>query len=222
MWSAWGEWSPCNKACGVGKKSRVQSRNFGQGKDRIHKADCQITSCEWNSWNPWGACNKTCGPGTVNRTRGCNGKMADCIKSHQNLPHGAEYLGCNLGDCEWNEWNAWGQCTSGSKTCGPGIVKRTRDCQGKMDDCLDPTKNGAFGPLTVEYGNCDLGECSGPEWTKWTAWGACTATCGQGSQKRTRTCTDKTVEKCEELTDFGPHLAEYRVCDNNNACIISA
>ena len=31
-------------------------------------------------------------------------------------------------------------------------------------------------------------------WTDWTVWGACSLTCGTGSQDRTRTCTNPTPE----------------------------
>ena len=52
-------------------------------------------------------------------------------------------------------------------------------------------------------------------WTVWTNWGACSLTCGTGSQNRTRTCTNPTPE--HGGADCTGNPSETQNC-NTNPC----
>ncbi|CAH1798227.1 unnamed protein product, partial [Owenia fusiformis] len=80
-------------------------------------------------------------------------------------------------------WSAWGAC---STTCGEGQQIRTRACDNPA-----PAHGGSqcnSSDLT-DTRSCNDAECpvnGGPG--TWSAWGACSTTCGDGEQTRTRAC----------------------------------
>ena len=87
-------------------------------------------------------------------------------------------------DGQWTEWNPWQDC---STTCGPGTKERHRYCTDPA-----PLDGGEYCPGDkVETMACDLGSCSSPVdgvWSIWADWAACSLTCGDGTQTRSRTC----------------------------------
>jgi len=89
-------------------------------------------------------------------------------------------------DGGWTKWSDWTSC---SKTCGVGVVRRTRECtnpkpQGHGKPCEGPA---------VESKQCEEKKCI-PDvdggWTKWSDWTPCGKTCGGGVMRRTRECTN--------------------------------
>ncbi|EDO31173.1 predicted protein, partial [Nematostella vectensis] len=87
-------------------------------------------------------------------------------------------------DGHWGRWTAWSAC---SKTCGDGTQTRTRVCD-------DPApKNGGSACVgdSSQTQACKI--ATSPvdgHWGSWTAWSACSKTCGDGTQTRTRMCDD--------------------------------
>lgn len=74
-------------------------------------------------------------------------------------------------------------------SCGSnGIRTRLRECGGDFPELC--AKN--------EYEdrqNCSVNvEC--PRWKSWSSWSACSATCGDGESRRTRTCTASILSTC--------------------------
>ncbi|KAI0220953.1 Thrombospondin-1, partial [Lamellibrachia satsuma] len=85
----------------------------------------------------------------------------------------------------WSDWSAWGAC---SVTCGGGYKTRTRSCS-------NPSPSGG-GRQCVGDGT-EIQSCIGQfcpsvngGWSYWSAWGACSVTCGGGYKTRTRSCSN--------------------------------
>ncbi|XP_033830993.1 adhesion G protein-coupled receptor B1-like [Periophthalmus magnuspinnatus] len=130
----------------------------------------------------------------------------------------------------WANWGRWSVC---SQECGGGVQVRSRSCQPNEAACEG----------TVEEGrSCNPQPCIGKERSKssglraivgarrddvqglvanpidsqadaWTPWSACSQTCGEGWQSRTRVCaTSAFSTQC-----IGP-LKETRPCNNTAIC----
>ncbi|XP_067123876.1 ADAMTS-like protein 5 [Centruroides vittatus] len=54
----------------------------------------------------------------------------------------------------WSSWSPWSFC---SRTCGTGIISRTRLCRGRVDE--NKTQNGFCPGETVEYRICNTQKC---------------------------------------------------------------
>ena len=82
-------------------------------------------------------------------------------------------------DCVVGAWSAYGAC---SATCGGGTRVRTRPV-------LTPAAyGGAACPALVESEACNTQPCAVDcVVSDWSTWSTCSATCGGGTQTRTRT-----------------------------------
>ena len=113
----------------------------------------------------------------------------------------------------WSPWSEWASC---SQTCNNGSQKRTRNCTNPPQANNGKPCNGT----AVETKICNLWLCPGlfiqknnrpnvwakalhfnsffffPDfivngnWTPWSEWGPCSQSCGNGFQKRMRSCTN--------------------------------
>lgn len=97
-------------------------------------------------------------------------------------------------------WSSWGGYTSCSKTCGYGYRYRYRTCTNPR-----PMNGGKQCPGSnrLTYG-CNWFHCDQPQnggWSLWGSWGTCSATCGNGWQQRTRTCTNPRPRKGGKFCD---------------------
>lgn len=95
------------------------------------------------------------------------------------IPCVAEKNSCSF----WGEWSEFSIC---SEPCDGGVQVRSRVCLGGGDivaACIGDDK---------ELKICNLQECY--TWTFWSQWSLCSASCGQGSTVRTRTCQGEGIE----------------------------
>jgi hemicentin len=88
-------------------------------------------------------------------------------------------------DCVWDEWAPYGFC---SKTCGGGQRARSREIHqlrvGGGKECEGAQKETA--PCNTELCNTLSEADQDCQWAPWSAWAACSATCGGGETKRYR------------------------------------
>jgi hypothetical protein len=102
----------------------------------------------------------------------------------------------------WSAWTSWTEC---GVSCGGGRQSRTRECKTQGARVLDCTG------LAVEIRDCNTHHCPiDGGWTEWTEFSICSTTCDNGTQTRTRSCTNPVPQyngsDCE-----GPHT-ESKAC----------
>jgi len=207
-WSSWGE---CSVTCGGGVQKRTRTctnpppsgggpncieQNLGPAEEvqACNKGDCSVPG-GYTDWSSWGECSVTCGGGVQKRSRTCtnpppSGGGPNCIE--QNLGPAEEEQACNKGDCPvpggYTDWSSWGEC---SVTCGGGVQTRSRTCtnpppSGGGPNCIEQN----LGPAEEEQ-ECNTQDCGEDgNWSPWGNPGPCDKTCGGGTRKRQRTCTN--------------------------------
>ncbi|XP_046580716.1 SCO-spondin-like isoform X5 [Haliotis rubra] len=216
-WSLWTDTvAQCSVTCGGGSQLVTRTRTCtnpapaynGQycvGDDRTTFTQaCNTQGCPvdggWSLWTDTVAqCSVSCGGGTqlVTRTRTCtnpapayNGQY--CVGDDRTtFTQACNTQGCPV-DGGWSEWtDDVAQC---SVSCGGGsqLVTRTRTCTNPA-----PAYNGQYcvgDARTTFTQSCNTQGCPvDGAWTEWTeAAGACSLTCGGGSQTvvRMRSCTN--------------------------------
>ena len=132
-------------------------------------------------------------------------------------------------DCSWTAWSAWETC---SVSCGGGSQERYRtinqtainngaNCAGSDTETQHCNSNGC--PGNVLYQSCkgshrfraksslNSVDCS---WGGWSAWAACSLTCGGGSQERHRTINQPAINNGANCVGTD---TETRHC-NSNGC----
>jgi hypothetical protein len=147
--------------------------------------DCMIpcpVDCATSDWTEWSACSASCGTGTQTRTRSVTvppehgGAACGSLEETQNCNTQA----CPV-DCATSDWTEWSAC---SASCGTGTQTRTRSVT------VPPEHGGAACGSLEETQNCNTQACPVDCATSdWTEWSACSASCGTGTQTRTRSVT---------------------------------
>ncbi|XP_078333125.1 SCO-spondin-like isoform X2 [Crassostrea virginica] len=150
------------------------------------KPYCSNHFCEctkhgwWSTWSVWSGCSETCGTGVISRHRSCSNNLCS---GHSRETSSCHRAACIIEHSVWSGWSAWTSC---SATCGAGTHFRTRTCHG-LHPCSGDSK---------ESRACQDSVCSAVDggWAEWTNWDACSVTCGYGTQRRSRTCTNPSPE----------------------------
>jgi hemicentin len=220
VWSLWSEWGPCSQTCqqGLQQRTRFCLTTECTGND-FEEQTCQaVSQCAvdggWSEWEVWQQCSVSCGNGTQLRTRHCNnpvpsGGGLEC----QGL--NTEQQQCNpIVDCpvdgQWGIWSEWSAC---NVTCGDGVKIRSRQCDSPM-----PSNGGRpCAGLSVDTDVCRNEPCPvDGGWSVWSNWTACTTSCGQGLQTRSRLCNNPLPQHggrpCEGLD------TESAQCLTNSQC----
>eukprot|EP00397_Hematodinium_sp_SG-2012_P006578 GEMP01006612.1.p1 GENE.GEMP01006612.1~~GEMP01006612.1.p1 ORF type:complete len:1075 (+),score=211.21 GEMP01006612.1:97-3225(+) len=222
----WSEWTPCDKTCGGGERSRnrsIRQDQVGDGKSCSGvlkdvsvcggNSCLQPTLCMVSEWSEWSGCTKSCGNGQHERHRHVTQEADDggqgCTEPL------SELAGCNLDpcagvvDCVWGDWVEWGAC---SASCGGGDHSRSRLIK------VAPRNGGKLcEPLAMsEVVACQMEPCEAAvdcQFAQWTLWDACSCSCN-GIQARGRH-----IERFPEQggSPCSGALKEIRPC-NTDSC----
>ncbi|VDM37996.1 unnamed protein product [Toxocara canis] len=132
VWTTWSEWSTCSESCDVGSQQRYRkcetTRDECEG-EAVEWRRCEdIPPCHtWASWSEWSSCRATCGSGERSRSRYCHLGEGRCDGPDFEV-WSFRVEACDAGVCaKWGEWEEWSDC---STTCGQGIKRRLRTCEG--------------------------------------------------------------------------------------------
>ncbi|KAJ9576472.1 hypothetical protein L9F63_006685, partial [Diploptera punctata] len=199
-WGSWSSWSDCTVTCGLGEQYRIrvcgedaetivdETNCQGESKEMqsCHMSECPVDGA-WSEWTDWTSCSVSCGRGTRRRYRKCNNPVPayggkPCLGSDGQQ----EY--CNQMTCpvngKWSDWSIWSPC---SATCNNGTQIRYRRCNNP------PPAFGGKGCSGTdrESKECNSYKCPvNGQWSSWTEWSSCSVTCGHGSKRRFRACTN--------------------------------
>lgn len=142
--------------------------------------------CVASPWTEWSDCNAGCGGGQQFRTR-----TVTTPNDEGGAPCGPlnEERACNEqpcpDDCKVSDWSPWGDCT---KNCGGGVRTRTRTVTEVA------VNDGRPCPALTQSESCNRQPCPVDcEVSAWSPWAACSNSCGDGVQKRTRTVQQKVL-----------------------------
>ncbi|XP_065053229.1 protocadherin Fat 4-like isoform X4 [Rhopilema esculentum] len=192
--SSWGSWGSCNAQC---EKMGVRSRTRtvvtavscngtpcpGLTQYNTCNGPCCLRNCVLSDWTVWGTCSAPAGQCSTNsgtharsrtvvRAQSCGGTCSALQESKACTPVPIQ--------CQVSQWSSWSTCTLKSGSCGAGTQARTRTIV-RQPYCASAC------PATTDRRDC-VHSCCPVDCTlsQWTAWGKCSANCGQGSQVRTR------------------------------------
>lgn len=120
------------------------------------------------------------------------------------------YQECQTANLVKTTLKANGTC---SKSCGSGT--RT-----DVYNTKDKNSNNACAGKTLDTPNvaCNTQTCCSsttPTYGAWSSWGACSKSCGSGTQTRTRTVTNKSVydgSTCSTSTETGSQTCNTQTC----------
>ena len=220
-WSEFSAWSECSLPCwGITERSRTcdnpppsEGGNDCEGSAAEGKGCNNYYGCNagvdgsWSDYSAWSECSASCGGGIMERSRTCDNPEPseggnDCEGS------AAEGKGCNDIPCPVNGgWSNWTSFTECSASCGIGVTIALRSCSNPAPE---------FGGLncegdSVEETECDAGPCPvDGNWSDYSAWSECSASCGGGVMERSRNCDSPAPEN-------GGNPCEGEAADNQ-AC----
>ena len=150
----------------------------------------EINDGNYTEWSSWSSCSKDCGEGIQTRIRTCQnpapGKFGkDCFRLGSSKDEKPCFLKICPMDGKYGQWTGFSTC---DKTCGGGKQFRTRVCNNPPaafggKNCEGPSKHEQ---------SCNTEECPAVHggFSEWSAFGACSVTCGEGKKSRSRSCTN--------------------------------
>ncbi|XP_053398910.1 SCO-spondin-like isoform X2 [Mercenaria mercenaria] len=227
-WGAWSPFTQCSVDCGSGIKERTRFCDNPipmYGGKPCPGSDSDQAVCDtgihcpvhgdWEIWTAWTSCSVTCDVGVVTRKRSCTnpkpmygGRLCKGDSLQEKV--------CNTGvSCPingmWSFWSDWLPC---DVTCEAGTQSRLRICNNP------PAQYGGdpcFGSA-IDSTVCDTGvPCPViGNWSPWSVWSDCTATCADGLQQRIRTCTDPPPKYGGDICPG--NAEEVRKCNTDIFC----
>jgi len=219
--SAWGAFSACSVSCGGGKQQQSRkvttaAANGGAAcPELIRSQDCNSQPCPTNApavdcqvgaWGAWSACSASCGGGKQTSTRkvttpSANGGAACPVLTQER--------DCNIApcpvDCVISAFGAFGAC---SVACGGGTQTATATV------VTASANDGAACPALAKTQPCNVQACPVDCVGAWSNFGACSATCGGGTQTQTYTIKTQAANGGAAC----PTVLEHTQACNQQAC----
>lgn len=214
--SGFTEWSTCNAECSGGTMTRTRSllqAPMFNGIRCPHLTDIKRCNthtcpvhCEVSGWSDFSACNAKCGGGKSVKSRSI---IVNMQYNGNKCPDLTFSKACNTQlcpiHCQVSEWSAWSACNA---ECGGGFKTQTRtilvEAQYNGDSCPALSKTDPCNTQTCPI-HCKV--------SSWGAWSACSKSCSNGEQKRTRSVILDAQFNGKEC----PEVTESRAC-NTAAC----
>jgi len=220
----WSPWSPCHKKCGSSWQVRnrfIHAPASGGGKPCENSLQeirtCNLGPCLFSAvhncklapWDDWSACRPD---GQKARKRAIEHYAK--FGGEACYGHVEELYPCDKEDCKLSQWTLWHGCTA---TCGGGQEQRHRQVDR-------PSRHGGLAcPASVslkEIRSCGQAPCSWKDCTveQWSSWAACSTTCGDGQQARTRA-----VNQTRRMDGSGCWfpMVETRRCPAQSTCPVT-
>lgn len=226
---AWvsGGWNSCSATCGGGTQMQtvVCQRNDGvavadsfcSGIKPPTSQICNIEACEVDHWvaSGFGACSVSCGGGTQMQTVSCqnqDGTVVDHSRCSQPAPNTSQT--CNTQACVTYAWKAsgFGFC---SAVCGGGTQTQSVICQDSNGNTVADNFCTTSKPPTAQ--TCNPQACLTYNWSA-GGFGACSATCGGGTQTQSVVCKDSDGNTTNDSLCTGAKPATTQTC-NPQACV---
>ncbi|CAF1161779.1 unnamed protein product [Adineta steineri] len=233
-WSNYTNYGSCSATCGNGSQTRTRDCNspipqYGGAQCIGDSKQAQLCSSNvpcpidggWSNWTR-SACSATCGVGYRLRQRNCSNPTPqfggiNCIGS------GVDTVLCNVSNVTcpvMGTWSSWVNVTNCSASCSYGIIIRNRTClPAGSANCVGDS---------VQADSCDSGVgCTTPaswdsvtgNWSQWSDWTPCSASCGNGTQYQTRACNNSMPSSGGSLC-VGDSL-RTQTCNSNVTCPIN-
>jgi hypothetical protein len=171
----------------------VAANNARETRTCYSSVPCTFPQSCVGNWSEWGACTQTCGSGgTQSRSYTVSVAAANggspCVAANNARETRTCYssVPCTLPQSCVGIWSEWGACT---QTCGSGGT------QSRSYTVSVAATNGGSA-CAVNHGTMDSRACDPAPPTcvidcvgSWSAYGACSVTCGDGIQSRAYSVT---------------------------------